>query len=325
MRAIRYYEHGGPDVLQVADVAIPEPADGQVLIEVEAVGANAIDTTFRSGNTPWPRSLPGALTGDVVGRITRLGPGSPSGVQASLPPGIQVGQRVAALSEDAFAEQVVVDAEWLVPIPEDTDAGAATTLSMPAPLALRLLKAGRLQPGETVLIQSAAGGIGHLAVQLARALGAGTVIGTASSAAKLDFILEQGADLAIDLSDGDWAARLPPIDVVLDSVGGKTFDQGLKQLAPLGRMVTYGAISGELPTVHASSLFSLISVTGVSMLGWRSARPAEARADITEVTRLLQSGDLRPVTSTPYPLAEISRLHQTLDARTNLGRLIATI
>jgi NADPH2:quinone reductase len=317
MRAIRYYEHGGPEVLQVADVPAPEPADGQVLIEVEAVGANAIDTTFRSGSTPWPRPLPGALTGDVVGRITRLG----SGVRT----GVQVGQRVAALSEDAFAEQVAVDAEWLAPIPEDVDAGAATTLSMPAPLALRLLKAGQLKPGETVLIQSAAGGIGHLAVQLARALGAGTVIGTASSAGKLDFIREQGADLAIDLSDGDWTEQLPPVDVVLDSVGGKTFDQGLKALAPLGRMVTFGAISGELPTVHASSLFNLVSVTGVSMLAWRSARAAEARADMTEVTHLLRSGDLRPVTSTHFPLAEIIRLHQTLDARTNLGRLIATI
>ncbi|GAA3557215.1 quinone oxidoreductase family protein [Kribbella ginsengisoli] len=317
MRAIRYYEHGGPDVLQLAAVTAPEPADGQVLIEVEAVGANAIDSTFRSGNSPWPRPLPGALTGDVVGRITRLGPGAPAGVQ--------VGQRVAALSEDAFAEQVAVDAEWLAPIPEDTDAGAATTLSMPAPLALRLLKAGRLQPGETVLIQSAAGGIGHLAVQLARALGAGTVIGTASSAAKLDFIRDQGADLAIDLSDGDWTKQLPPIDLVLDSVGGKVFDQGLEALAPLGRMVTYGAISGELPTVNATSLFSLISVTGVSMLAWRSARPAEARADITEVTRLLKSGDLHPVTSTHFPLAEVRQLHETLDARTNLGRLVATI
>jgi NADPH:quinone reductase len=317
MRAIRYYEHGGPEVLQVADVAVPEPADGQVLIEVEAVGANVIDTTFRRGDSPWPRTLPGALTGDVVGRITRLGP--------AAPPGVQVGQRVAALSEDAFAEQVAVDAEWLAPIPEEADAGQATTLPMPAPLALRLLKAGRLQPGETVLIQSAAGGIGHLAVQLARALGAGTVIGTASSADKLDFIREQGADLAIDLSDGDWTERPPPVDVILDSVGGKTFDQGLKALAPLGRMVTYGAISGELPTVHAASLFSLISVTGVSMLGWRSARPAEARADITEVTRLLRSGDLRPATSTQFPLTEVSRLHRTLDARTNLGRLIATL
>jgi NADPH2:quinone reductase len=317
MRAIRYYEHGGPEVLQVADVPTPEPTDGQVLIEVEAVGANAIDTVLRRGDGPWTRPLPGALTGDVVGRITRLGPNAPTGVR--------VGQRVAALSEDAFAEQVAVDATWLAPIPEDADAGEATTLSMPAPLALRLLKIARVSPGETVLIQSAAGGIGHLAVQLARALGAGTVIGTASSPAKLDFIREQGADLAIDLSADDWAEQLPPVDVVLDSVGGKTFDQGLAALAPLGRMVTYGAISGELPTVPASSLFGLKSVTGFSMSAWLAARPAEARADITEATRLWQSGALRPATHTRLPFTEAGQLHKLLESRAYLGRLIATI
>lgn len=317
MRAIRYYEHGGPEVLRLADVPTPEPAEGQVLIEVEAVGANAIDTVFRRGDGLWTRPLPGALTGDIVGRITRLGPNTPSGVQ--------VGQRVAAGSEDAFAEQVVVDAAWLTPIPDDADAGEATTLPMPAPLALRLLKAGQLAPGETVLIQSAAGGIGHLAVQLARSLGAKTVIGTASSAGKLDFIRSQGADLAIDLSAGDWTEQLPPVDVVLDSVGGKVFDQGLNLLAPLGRMVTYGAISGELPTVPASSLFGLTSVTGVSILAWRAARPAEARADIAEVTELWRSGTLRPATDVHLPLSEVGRLHKILDSRTNLGRLIATI
>jgi NADPH2:quinone reductase len=316
VRAIRYYEHGGPDVLEVHDVPIPEPADGQVLIEVEAVGANAIDTMFRRGDGPWTRPLPGVLTGDVVGRITRLGP--------NVPPGVQVGQRVAAVSEDAFAEHVAVDADWLAPIPEDADAGEATTLSMPAPLALRLLKAGLVAPGETVLIQSAAGGIGHLAVQLARALGAGTVIGTASSSHKLDFIRSQGADLAIDLSADDWTEQLPPVDVVLDSVGGKTFDQGLRTLAPLGRMVVYGAISGELPTIPASSLFTLKSVTGVSTLAWRAARPAEARDDITEVTRLWQAGALRPAVDTRFSFTEVSRLHKILDDRTNLGRLVVT-
>lgn len=316
MRAIRYYDHGGPEVLQVADVPIPEPTDGQVLIEVEAIGANAIDTTFRRGDGPWTRPLPGALTGDVVGRITQLGP--------NVPPGVQVGQRVAAVSEDAFAEQVAADAEWLAPVPEDADAGEATTLSMPAPLALRLLKAGLVAPGETVLVQSAGGGIGHLAVQLARALGAGTVIGTASSGDKLDFIRNQGADLAIDISADDWTEQLPPVDVVLDSVGGKTFDQGLQALAPLGRMIMYGAISGELPTIPATTLFGLKSVTGFSMLAWRAARPAEAKADITEATRLWQSGALRPATQTRFPLTETPQLHKLLDSRTNLGRLIAT-
>src|SRR4051794_17862422 len=227
MRAVRYHRHGGPEVLQVEDVDAPVPADGQVLIEVEAIGANAIDTVFRRGDGPWTRPLPGKLTGDVVGRITAVGPNAKA----------EVGQRVAALSEDAFADQVVVDADWIAPVPDDADAGEVSTLSMTAPLALRLLKTAKAGPADVVLIHSAAGTVGHLAVQLARALGVKTVIGTASSAAKLDFIRAQGADQAVDLSDPNWPDQLPGgVDVVLDSVGGKVFAQGLELLAPLGRM-----------------------------------------------------------------------------------------
>lgn len=321
MRAVRYYDHGGPEVLRLEEVAAPEPAGSQVLIEVEAIGANAIDTVFRRGGSPWPRPLPATLTGEVVGRITRLGPDVPSEVR--------VGQRVSGLSEDAFAEQVAVDANWLAPVPDDADAGETTVLSMTAPLALRLLKAGRIAAGDTVLIQSAAGTVGHLAVQLARSLGAGTVIGTASAAAKLDFIRAQGTDAALDLSAPDWLEQLRAIapngvDLVLDAVGGKVFEQGLESLAPLGRMVTYGAISGELPVVPSSALFALKSVTGVGMLAWRTTRPDDAKDDITEVVDLWRSGALRPAIHDRFALTEIAQLHKILDDRANLGRLIAT-
>ncbi|WP_198676107.1 quinone oxidoreductase family protein [Kribbella monticola] len=321
MRAVRYHQHGGPEVLQLEEVPAPVLTGGQVLVEVEAIGANVIDTVFRRGDGPWTRPLPGKLTGDVVGRITALGPDTPAE--------LRTGQRVAALSEDAFAEQVAADAAWLAPVAEDADAGQATMLSMTAPLALRLLKTAKAGADDAVLIQSAAGTVGHLAVQLARALGVKTVIGTASSPAKLDFIRACGADLAVDLSDADWPDRireLTPqgVDVVLDAVGGKVFDQGLDLLAPLGRMVSYGAISGELPVAPIQSLFQLKSVTGLSMLAWRAARPAEAYADIAEVTRLFAAGDLRPRVHGTYPLADIAELHTVLDSRANLGRLIAT-
>jgi NADPH2:quinone reductase len=321
MRAVRYHQHGGPEVLQLEEVPEPVPTDGQVLIEVEAIGANAIDTVLRRGNGPWTRPLPGKLTGDVVGRISRLGPNAPSGVQ--------VGQRVAALSEDAFAERVAVDADWLAPVPEDADAGEATVLSMPAPLAFRLLKAAQLTSGDTVLVQSAAGTIGHLAVQLARTLGAKTVIGTASSTAKLDFIRTCGADAAIDISDTSWPDHVREIapggvEIVLDAVGGKVFDQGMELLAPLGRMVTYGAISGELLSIGGNGVFSLKYITGVGLYNWRQVRPEEARQDVAEVTRLWQSGDLRTAIHGTYALIDTVAVHHVLDDRANLGRLIAT-
>jgi NADPH2:quinone reductase len=320
MRAVRYHQHGGPEVLQLDDVPIPVPAAGQVLVEIEAIGANAIDTVLRRGGSQWDRPLPGKLTGDVVGRITQLGP--------DTPPGIALGQRVAGLTEDAFADYAVLDADFLAQIPADADAGEATMMSMTAPLALRLLEAGRVPAGGTVLIQSAAGTIGHLTVQLARSFDPKTIIGTSSSPHRLDFIRSLGAE-PVNLRDPDWAAKvreLAPdgVSTVLDAVGGAVFDQGLGLVAPLGTMVTYGAISTELPVIPATSILGLRSVTGISIMGWRQVRPDAARADIAEVIRRWQHGELRPAVATTYPLTDVARIHETLDARSNVGRLIAT-
>jgi NADPH2:quinone reductase len=320
MRAVRYHEHGGPEVLRIEEVPDPVAADGQVLIKVEAAGANVIDTTFRAGTSPWPRPLPGALTGDVVGRVVAVGPGVTT---------VSAGDRVAALTEDAFAELVAADATWLAAVPDHADAAEATALSMIAPLARGLLRAGRLATGETVVVQSAAGGVGHLAVQLAVLLGAGTVIGTASSDAKRDFVRSLGAE-AVDSADPAWADRVRELapggaDVVLDSVGGKVFDAGVDLLAPLGRMVTYGAITGALPTIAAHSLFQLKYVAGFSMLAWRAALPEPARADMIEVSELLAAGRLHSVVHARLPLTEVAAAHEILDARANIGRVVVTL
>ncbi|GAA3140107.1 NADPH2:quinone reductase [Kribbella aluminosa] len=319
MRAVRYHRHGGPDVLQLDEVAVPEPGPGQVLIQAEAIGANAIDTVLRRGGTPWDRPLPGTLTGEVIGRITAVGP--------DVPPGIAIGQRVGSLAEDAFADQVLADAAFLAAIPDGADAAEATMMPMTGPLAFRLLETAHLPAGGTVLIHSAAGTIGHLAVQLAHSYDPKTIIGTASSPHRLDFIRSLGAE-AVDLTDPDWPAKvgeLAPdgIHAVLDAVGGKVFEQGLELLRPLGTMLTYGAITTELPTVPAGALFGFKSVTGVSIMGWRGARPDAARADIAEITRRWQSGELRPVVAATHPLADVAKIHETLDARSALGRLVA--
>ncbi|TKK78309.1 zinc-binding dehydrogenase [Kribbella jiaozuonensis] len=318
MRAVRFYRHGGPEVLQLEEVDVPEPGTGQVLIKAEAIGANAIDAVLRRGGSPWDRPLPGTLTGDVVGRIVKLG--------ADTPPGVAVGQRVSALTVDAFADYTVADAGFLASIPDDADAGEASMMSLTAPLALRVLESGHVPAGGTVLIQSAAGTIGHLATQLARFYDPKTIIGTASSAKKLDFIRDLGAE-PVDLTDPDWPAKvraLAPdgVDTVLDAVGGMVFDQGLELVKPLGRMVSYGAITTEVPAVPVLGL-QLRTLTGVSLYGWQQARPDEARADIAEVIRRWQSGDLRPVVHATHPLTDVARIHETLDARENLGRLIA--
>jgi NADPH:quinone reductase-like Zn-dependent oxidoreductase len=321
MRRVRYYEYGDPDVLTVEEADIPTPGPGQVLIRAEAIGANFVDTKFRRGPSSgalFQRPLPGKLTGDVVGTVEAVG----LGVDTQ-----QVGRRVAGLAEDAFADYIVADAQWLAPIPDGLDLGAASMLSMGAPVALRTLRTGRLAPGETVLIHAAAGGIGHLAVQLAKLLGAGMVIATAGSPAKLDFARKCGADIAIDYGDSDWPDQVRKaaprgVDVVLDSVGGETLQRSFDVLAPFGRIVIYGAASGELTSLPVTNLFALKSVAGFSLLAWRAADPEQARREMTEVAEYSTAGQLHTAVHARLPLTEAAAAHRLLEDRSQLGRVL---
>ncbi|CAO5158405.1 NADPH:quinone reductase [Frankia sp. AiPs1] len=321
MRNVRYHEYGGPEVLTIDDVDVPEPGPHQVRIRAEVIGANFVDTRLRRGpasSSIFVRPLPGTITGDVVGTVDALGPQ----VDAAL-----LGTRVATLVEDAFADWIVADAAWLAPVPDGLDDGAASMLPMGGPVALRALRAGQLAPGETVLVHAAAGGIGHLAVQLAKLLGAGTVVATAGSAAKLDFARSLGADVAVDYTEADWpdqvrAAVPAGVDVVLDSVGGQTLLQSLDLLAPFGRVVTFGVAAGDFRPVPVTSLFALRSVTGFSLLAWRSARPDAARREIEEITAYSADGRLRTTVHARLPLDKAVEAHRLLEARSNLGRVL---
>jgi NADPH2:quinone reductase len=212
-------------------------------------------------------------------------------------------------------------------VPDGLDLGAASMLPMGAPVALRTLRTGRLAPGETVLIHAAAGGIGHLAVQLAKLLGAGTVIATAGSPAKLAFARKCGADIAIDYTGGDWPDQVRKaaprgVDVVLDSVGGETLRRSLDVLAPFGRIVIYGAASGELTSLPVTNLFALKSVAGFSLTAWRAADPEQARREMTEVTDYSTAGRLSTVVHARLPLAEAAAAHRLFEDRSQLGRIL---
>lgn len=319
MRRVRYYEYGDPEVLKLEEVDVPEPGPGQVLLRTEGIGANFVDTKFRRGaGGIFQRELPGTVTGDLVGTVERVGPDVD---------GVQLGARVGALAEDAFADYVLADAAWLAPVPDGVDLGLATMLPMGGAIALRTLKLGHLVEGETVLVHAAAGGIGHLAVQLAKLLGTGTVIATASSPAKLAFAREHGADVGVDYSQPDWADQVRAaapngVDVILDSIGGDVFDQGIDLLAPLGRQVVYGQASGEATTFDVLRLVSLKYVTGYSLLAWRAARPELARQDLTDVAAYAASGQLRTSVHATLPLTDAAKAHRILENREQLGRVV---
>jgi NADPH:quinone reductase len=318
VRRVRYHAYGGPEVLRVEDVAVPEPGPGQVRIRTTAIGANFVDTKFRSGaGSIFTRPLPATLTGDVVGVVEALG----AGVGGEL-----TGRRVATLSLDAFADHVVADVAELVDVPADLDEAAASMLPSAAPVALGVLLVGGLAPGATVLVHAAAGNIGHLATQLARLRGAHTVIGTVGSPAKLDFVRDHGADVAVDYSAGDWpdrvrAAAPDGVDLVLDAVGGTTTLRSIELLAPGGRVVVYGAADG-VADVPVRSLYELRSVTGFSLLAWRSTRPAEYARALADLTDLFLTGRLRFTVHTRLPLEEAAEAHRLLDARAQLGRIL---
>jgi NADPH:quinone reductase-like Zn-dependent oxidoreductase len=318
MRRVRYYEYGDPDVLTLEEAPVPEPGPGQVRLRAEVIGANFVDTMFRRrAGGIFQRPLPGIPTGDVVGTVVATGDG--------VDPGL-VGKRVASLAEDAFADEVLADAAWLAPVPDGVDDGMASMLPMGGPVALGAFRMGRLGAGETVLVHAAAGGIGHLAVQLAKLHGAGTVIATASSAAKLDFSRSLGADVAVDYTDPDWPDRVRTavpggVDLVLDSVAGPTLERNIDLLAPLGRVVVYGAAGGE-PGAVPVTLYALRSITGFSLLAWRAARPVQARTDVSEVAEHAAAGRLHTVVHARLPLTEAAKAHRILEGREQLGRVL---
>jgi NADPH2:quinone reductase len=321
MRRVRYYSHGGPEVLVLDEAEIPEPGPGQVLIRTEAIGLNFVDVQLRretAADSIYFRSLPATLTGDVVGTVEQVGPDA----DAAL-----AGTRVAALLEDACADYVVADTDWLVRVPADLDAGAASMLPMVGVVALGALRTGRLGQGDSVLVTAGAGTIGHLAVQLAKHQGARTVIATAGSPGKLDFIRELGADVVIDHSMPEWAdqVRLAApggLDVALDAVGGAMLHQSIGLLAPFGRVVTFGAAAGDLTSVPVTSLFALKAVSGFSLLAWRAADPEGVRTQMAELTELFEEGRLHAAAETRLPLAEVVKAHQLLEDRAVLGRLL---
>src|ERR671924_1232269 len=223
MRAVQIEEFGGPEVLQVVDVPKPEPGDGEVLIEVSRAGMNFADTHQRENTYLARYEVPMILGGEVAGKT-------------------EDGRRVVAmLGSGGYAEYAVAPEATVYPIPDGLDDGAALALLIQGLTAWHLLRTcGRVAPGESVVVISGAGGVGSLAVQLAKPFGAGRGSATGRREEKRSLALELGADAAVDVNADDLTAALREanegrrVDVVLEMAGGRVFDQGLDALAPFG-------------------------------------------------------------------------------------------
>ena len=320
MKAIRIHETGGPEVMRLEDVETPAPAQGEILIKVAAAGVNYADLAQRQGAYLTRTRTPMTMGFEVAGTIAAHGPG------VSAPP---VGTRVIAFVEGGYAEYAVASASTIIPIPENLDFTHAAAFAVQGLTAYQTLReSGRLQPGESVLVQAAAGGVGTLAVQLARLMGAGTVIGTASNAQKLDLVLRLGADAAINYTQNDWVEQVKKasggrgVDVVLEVVGGPIAEQCLQCLAPFGRMVVIGAASGQLVQFSGIQLmYKNLSVVGYWLTAWLS-RPDRIAAATIELMQYLATGTLQIVVGQTYPLAEAAEAHRAIAERKTTGKVV---
>jgi NADPH:quinone reductase len=311
MRACQIDEFGGPEVLQISDVPKPEPGEGEVLIEVSRAGMNFADTHQRENSYLARYETPMILGGEVAG---------------TTPDGRRV---VALLASGGYAEWAVAPESLVFEIPEGLDEGAALALLIQGLTAWHLFRtSAKLASGESVVVVSGAGGVGSLALQLAKPFGAGRVIATASTPEKRDLTLSLGADAAVDSAVDDLTAALIEandgnrVDVVLEMSGGPVFTAAFEALAPFGRIVAYGIASREQNSVQTGRLMrksrAVVGFWLMHCLGRRDMME-EPLADLFERAA---RGELTPQIGETYALSDVRRAHEDMHGRKTSGKLL---
>jgi NADPH2:quinone reductase len=312
MRAIQMTEFGGPEVLKLVELPTPQPGPDAALIRVSRAGVNFADTHTRTNSYVQKATLPLVPGGEVAGVLA------------------DTGERVVALvGAGGYAEYAVAPRELIFPIPDELDDGTALAMIVQGTTAWHLYRtAGRVAEGESVVVHAAAGGVGSIAVQLGRPLGAGRVIASASSEEKRALALELGADVAIDPAADGLAERLieanagQPVDVVFEMSGGAVFEASYRALAPFGRIVAYGIATNEANELSTGSLLRHSrAVVGFYLFHClsRSGMFAEALA---ELFARAARGELRVIVGNTYPLVEAAQAHIDLRARRTSGKLL---
>jgi len=333
MNAVRFHEHGGPDVLTLEDAPDPEPRPGHAVVRVRACALNHLDIWQRRGiervKIPFPHISGADVAGEVAG----------TGERVMLQPGLSCGTCAACLagrdnrcarydvlgyqSDGGYAEFVRVPEANLIPIPAHIDFVEAAAFPLTFLTAWHMLFAGaRLEEGDIVLVLAAGSGVGQAALQLARHAGA-FVIATAGSDDKLALAAKLGADATINHAAEDVAAAVKRItsgrgaDIVVEHVGKATWDQSIRSLAKGGRLVTCGATTGHDAAVDLRHLFGRqLSLVG-SYMG--------EKAELLKAARLFFGGIVRPVVDRVFPLAEAAAAHRYLEERRQFGKVVLEV
>ncbi|BCG93225.1 NADP-dependent oxidoreductase [Mesorhizobium sp. 131-2-1] len=308
MRAVTQNAVGGPDVLTIANQPDPAPKAGEILVRVSAAGINPVDGAVRAGNYPLLGEPPFILGWDISGTVEALGPDVN---------GLKIGDQVFGMPRfpkqaAAYAELVAAPAKEVAPKPEGIDHAHAAALPLAGLTAWQgLVRHGGVREGQRVLVHAAAGGVGHLAVQIAKAHGA-HVIATASPD-KLDFVRSIGADEVIDYTAGDFAEKVDDVDLVLDAIGGDHADRSLQ-------VVRDGGVLVSLLNVHdatrAKATARGIRVERMSVVPDRDG--------LVELGRLVDAGKLAVHVAQTFPLAQAGAAHAFLSTRP-IGKVVLAI
>ncbi|GHE05575.1 quinone oxidoreductase family protein [Streptomyces alanosinicus] len=302
MRRVRYESTGGP--LFVEQAPVPEPGPGELLVRCAAIGV-----TLPVVRKVTEAAEPIALGGEIAGEVVATGEGVTR---------FRTGDRVTGMCfGHGYADFALLHEAMTSPIPDGADAVDAIALVRSGLVAYGVLEAARPAPGEAVLVTAAASGIGHLAVQLARARGAGRVVGAVSDPGKADFVRSLGADDCVRYDDDSWG---DPFDCVLDAVGGDLLTPAVAALAPYGRLVAYSSGGGTLKAYD-------LLVGAKSVIGFQMALIARGRPDLyeqwrTELWRLFAEGALKPAVHAEFALEDAAKAHAAIETRTNLGKVV---
>ena len=310
MRAVQIKEFGGPEVLEIVELPDPEPGEGEVLVEVARAGMNFADTHQRQNDYLAKAELPLTPGGEISGRTPD-------------------GRRVAAmLMNGGYATKVVVPEAAIVPIPDGVSDDQAAAILLQGLTAWALLElSARVEAGETVVVEAAAGGTGTLAVQLAKSMGA-KVIGLASTPEKRELVERLGADASVDSRADQLGEAIleanggEQVDVVLEMAGGSAFDQTFEILAPFGRMVTFGIASREPNQLMTQKLMRTSRAVVGFWLVHLFQRPDLLKRGIGELLGAVASGELEVVIGGVYPMSDVAQAHTALQERRTQGKLL---
>ncbi len=311
MKAIQITEFGGPEVMKYLDLPEPTPVGSQVVLDVTAIGINYADTHQTENSYLSQQTLPLIPGMEVVGKMPD-------------------GSRVLALaSTGGYCQKTLVNPRTVIPLPEQVSDGAALAMMVQGTTAYLILKEmAHVKPGESVVVHAGAGGVGSIAIQLAKLWGA-YVIAVTSSDEKKKLCKELGADAVVDASESDLKSALltanknKPVDIVLEMVGGTTFDQSLEALAPFGRLIFYGMASRQAPKNLAPGALMPKSQTVSGFWLVNALAKRELMQEVfMDLFGMIISGKLKPIVGATYPLSEAINAHRDMLARKTVGKIV---